>query len=205
MLYDLSLRQNLNADNVHLVIHPFYTTIADKKPNNRYATQGYLDTISNFIKENLEKNAKIIVFQEASKIETLNSQLSVFNDYEIWYVQTVTGEATPIFKNGWKQFSEIIIKNDITSVTISGLFLVNKSISDTLKDYEEKYDRECTLPEFIRNREQYIQKFPIARKWLKMNFVPTGCVGFAIMNLLKYGIDVDISKQTSPCSKYEIL
>ena len=38
-----------------------------------------------------------------------------------------------------------------------------------------------------------------------MNFVPTGCVGFAIMNLLKYGIDVDISEQTAPCSKYEIL
>ena len=162
MLYDLSLNSNSNYDNcknTHLVIHPFYTTVADKKPNNRYATQSYLDTIFDFIKENLEENANLIVFQEASKIDVLETQFKVFKDYKIWYVKTITGEATPIFKNGWKSFSEILLQNDIKSITISGLFLVSKSINDTLNDYEERYDKEGILPEFIQKREKYIQQF----------------------------------------------
>ena len=71
---------------------------------------------------------------------------------------------------------------------------------DSLRQYgfDPKYDELHQVPNFIKQTDKYIEKFPIARTWIQKRYIPKGCVGFAAISLLERGMDVCFSNLTTP-------
>ncbi len=190
---------NVSSGKLHILVHPFYSEDISPKKNKRFVTREYLKNRDQYIKSLLESKTPLIIFQQASNYNKMISKISQSGNSRIYNVKTKDGEETP--KGGrkdWDLLAKIFLNAKIEIITVDGLFLVSKSISKAIKEFDIRYDEEKIQLEFIQNIPTYLEKYPIAKKWLKKNFVPTGCVGYTIMNLLKYGFDVSIGELTAP-------
>ena len=189
----------LSNGRLNILVHPFFSENTTPTLNKRYVTKKYLKKRDEYIREALDSNTPLIFFQQSFDYKNLPSRISQIGDYTIYTVKTKNGEETP--KGGrkeWNMLADILSKGEIKIVTVSGLYLVYEPINKAIEEFDIKYDKEKIQLEFINMIPKYIDKYPIARKWLKKNFVPTGCVGYTIMNLLKYGFDVSIGELTAP-------
>jgi hypothetical protein len=189
-----------------VLIHPFYTDSVEKADNNRYATKVYLLMLEQLIGEYFSEQIPFLVLQPQKSLNDLSERLDHFGDNSVFFVETMVGESTPI--GGTDVFSKIVdlLKaKSIQLLTLSGLFLVNYKLDLALDDHETKYDPEGILPDFIKNRDKYLRKYSKSSQLIRKEIVPKGCVGYAVMNFLRFGIDVNISKVTAPCSGYNLI
>ena len=184
---------------LNILVHPFYSEDTTPTENKRYVTKRYLKQRDEYIKGLLDTDIPLLFFQQSSDYKTLLSKISQFGEYTIYTVITKRGEETPTGgRKDWEKLAEIFSEAKIEVVTVSGLYLVNKPLEKALEEFDVRYDKEEIQLEFINNIPKYIDKFPVAREWLEKNYVPTGCVGYTVMNLLKYDFDVSIGELTAP-------
>lgn len=189
----------LSNGKLNILVHPFFSENTIPTQNKRYVTKEYLNKRDEYIRKVLDSNIPLIFFQQSSDYNDLLSKISQMGDYTIYTVKTKNGEETP--KGGrkeWDMLADLLLRGDIKIVTVSGLYLVYEPIKKALKEFDIKYDKEKIQVDFVQNIPVYIDRYPIAREWLKKDYVPTGCVGYTVMNLLKYGFDVSIGELTAP-------
>ena len=185
---------------IDIFVHPFYSEDTTPTNNGRFVTQQYLKKRDTYISSCLENNEPIIFFQQKSDYKQLIEKLThISKNTLIYTVKTKDGEETPVGgRRDWDKLANILHSSEVKLVKVSGLYLIKESIKQTKEEFDIKYDKEKIQIEFINNIDIYKDKFPYAREWLKEGFVPKGCVGFTIMNLLRYGIDVSIGELTAP-------
>ena len=198
-LLDFSNLCKKTEGEINIFVHPFYSENTTPTKNKRYVTKKYLKNRDKYIKECLESNTPTIFFQQKSDYQELPKRLDGFGNHIIYTVQTKDGEETPIGgRRDWDKLAEILSNSGIGLVTVSGLYLVNIPIKSALKEFDIKYDKEKIQIEFIDKIPIHKNKYPNARVWLEKDFVPTGCVGYTVMNLLRYNFDVSFGKLTAP-------
>jgi hypothetical protein len=191
---DLKTQIQSNDGILRFLIHPFYsddTTINQKK---RFVTKEYLSKREDFIKTCINK--ALVIFQPKYLLDDLWSNLEAFDLEHVYYVPTMDYESTPY--EGWDKLVEKLNLLNVRAVELSGMYLDLRTQEEAMEMFDPKYDKLHQGPNFIKETDKYIEKFPIASKWLKKKYVPKGCVGFAAISLLERGIDCYFSDFTTP-------
>ncbi|MFA7628291.1 MAG: hypothetical protein WCY37_02680 [Candidatus Dojkabacteria bacterium] len=200
------LRKQIKENNgiVRFLIHPFYsedTTINKKK---RFVTQEYLSKRDDFIKININKG--LVIFQPKYLLNDLWTNLEVFDLESVYYLATRDYEATPFEgSEGWDELVRILKLLNVQAVELSGMYLDFRTQKEALDKFDPKYDELHQIPNFIKETDNYIEKFQIASEWLQKRYVPEGCVGFAAISLLERGVDVYFSDLTTPDTVSDII
>jgi hypothetical protein len=196
-LDNLKTQVQENNGIVRFLIHPFYsedTTINKKK---RFVTEEYLSNRDDFIKININKG--LVIFQPKYLLNDLWANLEGFDLEDVYYIATKDYEATPFEgPKGWDELVRILKLLNVQAVKLSGMYLDFRTQKEALDKFDPKYDELHQIPNFIKETDNYIDKFQLAREWLRKKYVPEGCVGFAAISLLERGVDVYFSDLTTP-------
>lgn len=196
---NLKERVKRNDNRIFFLIHPFYSEDTNPNDKGRYITEEYKVRRDNFLKENLNREYPLVIFQPEELMEDLKEKLSGYNQCEIYVVNTKLGESTPIKgEEKWDDIVEIVKNVDAKYVELGGIFLDRRTPKVAMEMFELRYDSTRQIPRFIDNMSKYSDQYRYAREWLDENLVPRGCVGLTAINLLERGIDVKFSNITSP-------
>lgn len=132
-------------------------------------------------------------------LDSLWDNLQGFNLEEVYYIATWDYESTPFEgPKGSDEVVKILRLLNVQVVELSGMYLDFRMQKEAINTFDSKYDELHQVPNFIKQTTNYIERFPIARTWLRKKYVPKGCVGFAAISLLERGIDVYFSDLTTP-------
>jgi hypothetical protein len=196
-LNDLKTQIQDNNGIIRFLIHPFYsddTTINKKK---RFVTKEYLSSRDNFIRAHINKG--LIIFQPKCLLDSLWDNLQGFYLEDVYYIATRDYESTPFEgSKGWDEVVKILRLLNVQAVELNGMYLELRTQKESINTFDPKYDELQQGPNFIKQTNKYMERFPIARPWLQKKYIPKGCVGFAAISLLERGIDVCFSNLTTP-------
>lgn len=196
-LNELKKQVQDNNGVIRFLIHPFYsedTTINKKK---RFVTQEYLSGRDDFIRRNKDK--ALVVFQPKYLMDTLWTNLKTFSLEDVYYVETRDYEATPFEgPEGWDKLVKKLNILNVRVVELSGMYLDFRTQKESIDTFDPKYDKLYQIPNFIKEVNKYIERYLVAREWIKKAYVPKGCVGFTAISLLERGVDVYFSDLTTP-------
>jgi hypothetical protein len=196
-LDDLKTQVQENNGIIRFLIHPFYSEDTTVNKKKRFVTQEYLSNRDDFIRTHIDKG--LVIFQPKYLLNDLWTNLEVFDLEDVYYIATRDYEATPFEgPKGWDELVRILKLLNVQAVELSGIYLDFRTQKEALDKFDPKYDELHQIPRFIEDRDNYIDKFQLAREWLQKRDVPEGCVGFAAISLLERGIDVYFSNLTTP-------
>ena len=196
-LNDLKTQIEDNNGIIRFLIHPFYSDDTTINKNKRFVTKEYLSNRDNFIK--IHKDKGLIIFQPKYLLDSLWDNLQGFQFEAVYYVATRDYEATPFEgPKGWDELVKILRLLNVQVVELSGMYLDFRTQKESIDTFDPKYDELHQVPNFIKQTDKYIEKFPIARTWIQKRYIPKGCVGFAAISLLERSMDVCFSDLTTP-------
>ena len=203
-LDDLKTQIQGNNGIIRFLIHPFYSEDITVNKKKRFVTQEYLSTRDDFIRTHINKG--LVIFQPKYLLNELWTNLEVFDLEDVYYIATKDYEATPFEgSEGWDELAKILKSLNVQAVELSGMYLDFRIQKEALDKFDPKYDELQQIPNFIKQTDNYIDKFQIAREWLQNRYVPEGCVGFAAISLLERGVDVCFSELTTPDTVLDII
>jgi len=196
-LNDLKTQIQENNGIIKFLIHPFYSEDTTVNKKKRFVTQEYLSSRDNFIRTHINKG--LVIFQPKYLINNLWTNLENFHLEDVYYIATRDYESTPFEgSEGWDELVKILKLLNVEAVELSGMYLDFRTQKESIATFNPKYDELHQVPNFIKERSNYIDKFQAASVWLQKKYVPKGCVGFAAISLLERGVDVYFSNLTTP-------
>ncbi len=188
---------------IDILVHPFHN---ETKPvSDRGPSPKYIHDRDEFIKESIITEKPLVIFEEQLKIPQLRRKIKEARRGTLYIVATDKEKPTPVLpgkemltnhltkeevEEAWNQFGEILKRLGVKRVNVGGRYLY---FANTDYDHVEERQTFLDLKELAKDK-------PYANEWLSDHILPYGCAGVTAQNLLKQGLDVSLSRISSPDS-----
>ena len=201
----LKLRERMHLANGKLavLVHPYYPPLSSETG----ISSAYKDQVQTLVSSSREQHIPIAIFEEEAKASELRGHFPTLDEY--FLIRTIPGDPTPATKrvkqtgrdemdeeyeyhqqereNAFARLLAVMKSASVTDVEIGGRYLaINTAQASTVTPYEtQRFAEEASHAAGMT-------------EWVENGMVPGACVGKVMREMLKVGINVNVSEAVGP-------